>query len=147
MRRCDAALVCGLLVSLWSHLAWAAASSHAFILDSLPKGKSVTIPHPATTLLSVNMRAQFKATDMPQSLSFTVVHTDGGRVVPIRLAIYDKHADRVNYATVKPGTPFIYPFHAIDPITVIAEMRDPSSIEIYKIKVRVESNKPLEIAH
>lgn len=147
MRRGHRALIWGITLIFDVRAVSAATLSHAFVLEHLPKGKSVTIPHPATTLVSVNRRAQFKATDMPQSLSFAVRHAQGGRVLPVRLAIYDKHAERVSYTTVKPGARFIYPFHAIDPITVIAEARDLSGSDHYDLKLEVESNKPLEIAH
>jgi hypothetical protein len=147
MQRCFASWALALASLAVPAAAGAAARSNVFALDRLPKGKSVTIPRPATTLVPINARVQFKATDMPQSLSFVAVNTEGGRTAAIRLAIYDKHADRVSYATIVPGTPFIYPFHAIDPITVIPETRDLTGADLVNLRLQVESNKPLEITH
>lgn len=121
----------------------ALGADEAFHLNRLPKGKSVTIPRPATTLMPLNERAAFTATDMPQSLSFTPLETGRGQAEPIKVAIFDRRSERVQYINVVPGTPFLYTFRELATITVIAESKAASSTLLLK----VESNKPLEIAH
>lgn len=124
-----------------------AAKQQAFLLEQLPKGKSVTLPQPATTWVQINSRVQFKATDMPQSLSFVAVAPQASDAAKIRLAIYDRQAERVQYATVRSGVPFIYPLHGLDAITVIPELYPRTPGGGSGLKLQVESNKPLEMSH
>lgn len=118
-----------------------------FQLASLPRGKNITIPRPATTHVGLNQRVQLTATDMPQSISLVPVHSHGGALPSMRVAIFDKHADRVTYAEIKPGTPFVYAFQAIDPIILIPEVRAAGASELQAVRLQIESDKPLEIAH
>lgn len=137
----------GLSLSAWSLLLVAPRSgSNAFLLEQLPKGKTVTLPQPATTWVRLNARVQFKATDMPQSLSFAAIQSSGTQAAKIRLAIYDRHAERVQYATVRAGVPFIYPLHGLDPITVIPDLYPGTQAGLTGLKLQVESNKPLEMS-
>lgn len=122
----------------------AQVSTSTFHLDRLPKGKAVTIPRPATTLVPLTERVTLTATDMPQSLSFKAVNTAQGAVHALRLAIYDANSDRVQYVDVQPGTPFLYTFKELAAITVVPQ---PKAGLPATLSLQVESNKPLEIAH
>lgn len=124
----------------------AAASDGAFHLDRLPKGKSVTIPRPATTLVPLTARVVLTATDMPQTVSFRSINVKKGPVSALRLSIYDKDSDRVQYVDVSPSTPFLYAFKELASITVIVESGKTGGV-IDGATLQVESNKPLDIAH
>lgn len=115
-----------------------------FPLEKLPKGKNVTIPRPATTIVNLPERVTFTATDMPQSLSFRPISARGGVPRPVHLSIFDRGADRVQHADVQPGTPFLYNFKNLQPITVVVEGGSSSG---RGLTLQVESDKPLEIAH
>jgi hypothetical protein len=140
------AAVLGAVAGGAASLSAAPGGESGFHLDRLPKGKSVTITKPATTFVPLSARATFTATDMPQSISLTPVNMRAGGAVPVlRVAIYDKNSSGVQYADIKPGTPFLYAFRDFTPIEVVAEL--PSGGEQADVTVRVESNKPLEIGH
>lgn len=122
-----------------------AAADGGFHLDRLPVGKNVTIPKPATTYVPASARVVLTATDMPQSLSFVPVNLrNGGPVGTLKLAIYDRDSERVKYVELRPGTPFLYTFKELSSITVIPQ---PAAGQDAGIALKVESNKPLEIAH
>lgn len=123
----------------------AMAVDGAFHIDRLPKGKSVTIPRPATTLVPLTSRVVLTATDMPQTISFKSINTKKGPVSALRLSIYDAGASRVQYVDVSPTTPFLYAFKELASITVIVEGNKGGVID--GSTLQVESNKPLDIAH
>jgi len=118
----------------------------AFDLETLPQGKSVTIPRPATTWVPLTMRARLTATDMPQSLSLRLILPGTGKTIEnqVKLAIYDPNSERAVYATVQPGVAFVYNFRDLRPIMVVSE--DSGGV-LRQAKLQVESNKPLEISH
>jgi hypothetical protein len=116
----------------------------AFLLDRLPAGKSVTIPRPATTLVPLSSRVMLTATDLPQSVSFKSVRPGGGLVSRVRIGIYDGNADRVKYVEINPGTPFLYNMKDLETITIVP---DGNGRDGHYLALRVESDKPLEIAH
>jgi hypothetical protein len=125
------------------------AKPKGFYIERLPKGNDVTLPMPATTYLPLAERAMFTSTDMPQTLSFKAINVSGGKASSIRVAIYDSKASKVHYADVKPGMPYLYNFRGINSITIIPGLANGSKqLKAYKnLKLQVESNKPLEIAH
>lgn len=125
------------------------AKPKGFYIERLPKGKDVTIPMPATTYVPLAERVMLSSTDMPQMVSFKSVNVGGGKASSIRVAIYDSNASKVHYADVKPGTPYLYNFRGVSSITVIPGLANGSKqLAAYKnLKLQIESNKPLEIAH
>jgi len=131
---------------------WRVASSkgvgNSFALETLPPGADVTLPGPATTLVSLSSRVTLSSTDTPQTLSFTSINqSGGGAALPLRLAIYDRNQERVKYVELNPGTPFLYSFKTLTTISVIPEMgRGGASAKAADIKLQVESDKPLTIA-
>ena len=115
-----------------------------FSLERLPKGKNVTMPRPATTYVPLANRVTLTGTDMPQTLRFMPINLLHGAVRSLRLAIFDKNSERVQYVRVSPDTPFLYPIKDLSPITIIAEaiMGDADGLQL-----QVESDKPLDVAH
>jgi len=122
----------------------AGAEISGFHLDRLPKGKQVTMPRPATTIVPITGRVTLTATDMPQSVSFKAVNVGNGPLSSIRISIFDPQSERVQYVDVQPGTPFLYSFREIGSITVVPQPRPGAD---RRLSLQVESNKPLEIAH
>jgi len=122
----------------------ARAGDGIFRLDTLPRGKSVTIPRPATTYVPLAERARFTATDTPQTLSLKPVNTGRGPAQPLRVAIYDATQERVQQVEVVPGTTFLYTFKGLSSIMLIPRAKAPAGAGM---QLKVESNKPLEIAH
>ena len=116
----------------------------AFLLTNLPKGKDVTMPQPATTYVPLSSRILLTATDMPQTLSFRPVNVAHGPLQGLRLVIFDEHSERVQYRTMQPGTPFLYPVKTLTTVTVMAE---PIGAATSGVFLQVESDKPLTIAH
>ncbi len=115
-----------------------------FSLDRLPPGKNVTMPRPATTYVRLASRVVLTGTDMPQTLKFMPINLGNGTVRSLRLAIFDKNSERVQYVRVSPDTPFLYPIKDLSPITVIADAIAGST---EGLQLQVESDKPLDVAH
>jgi len=119
-------------------------SGVAFLLTTLPKGKDVTMPQPATTYVPLSSRILLTATDMPQTLSFRPVNFAHWPLQGLRLVIFDEHSERVQYRDMQPGTPFLYPVKTLTTVTVMAEPIGAATNGLY---LQVESDKPLTIAH
>lgn len=124
-----------------------AADAGGFHIDRLPKGKSVTIPRPATTYIPLMSRVVLTATDMPQTVSFKPINLKKGPVNPLKLSIYDQGSTRVQYVNVSPSTPFLYAFKTLSAITIIVEEQPNQARSSDGAVLQVESNKPLDIAH
>ena len=122
----------------------AATGPGGFDLARLPPGKSVTIPRPATTFVSLGDKVTLTATDMPQALSFRAINRRQGQLGELELVIDDLESGGSQQVRVTPGTPFLYNFRAIGAIAVRGEaLRDSAS----GLELQVESNKPLDIGH
>lgn len=120
------------------------AKPEGFYLERLPKGKAVTLPLPARVFVSLKNRVSLQATDSAQVIKLAAVNLDNGKVEPIRLAIFDRHSDRVQYFDLRPGLPFLYNFKGLDKISLIPEKVGKSVSA--NLKLRIESNKPLEVS-
>ena len=119
----------------------------SFTLETLPIGADVTLPGPATTIISISSRVTLSATDSPQTLSFTSVNHGQGVPTPLRLAIFDRNQARVKYVELRPGTPFLYSFKSLSTISVVPEIGKGAAVQKGAIvKLQVESDKPLTIA-
>ena len=125
---------------------FAEAKLSGFMLSTLPAGKSVTIPRPATTIVPITSRVMLTGTDLPQSISFRAMSTASGASQPLRISIYDRNANRVKYIDITPGTSFLYSVKDLATITVIPDIRG-REMEARNLALVVESDKPLEIAH
>ena len=115
-----------------------------FDLNRLPRGKDITMPQPATTFVPIAGRVVLTATDMPQTLSFVPVNLAHGPAKRLKLAIFDANSERVQYVEVSPGTPFLYPLKDLASVTVIPSTPGQPDAGLV---LRVESDKPLQVAH
>jgi len=120
------------------------AKPKGFYLERLPRGKNVTLPLPATVFVSLKNRVTLAPTDKSQSISLSPINVSKGRSKPIRVAIFDANADRVKYADIKPGLPFLYNFKGLDKISLVPDKLGKRIDR--NMRLRIESNKPLEIS-
>lgn len=116
----------------------------SFDIKDLPHGKSVTLPHPATTLVPLNGQVILTATDNQQTVKISSVRSRGGRGVQVRIAIYDSLSEKVRYLDLKPGGSIVYAFKGLNQIRIapIAPKRFPADA-----RLKIQSNKPLGIGH
>lgn len=110
-----------------------------FQLADLPKGKSVTLPRPALTQLSVRSEVQLTSTDSRQTVKFT----SRGAANPLTLAIYDSQMEQVQTLSVTPQSQSLYIFKSLQTIRIVpkpdaAHLRHPTVLQI-------ESDRPLEL--
>jgi hypothetical protein len=129
-------------------LAFGAATSSAqandgFFVEQLPAGKSVTLPRPAITFVPVSGRVTLTATDLPQTVKLTPVNLSAGGAPNIRVAIFDRHQERVRYIDLRAGSPALYNFHALGSIAMVPQTAGGVASNI---RIRIESDKPLEIS-
>lgn len=110
-----------------------ALHAEEFNINQLPPGQSLTLPHQATTLFTSDINARFSATDLPQSLK---INTD----LPVKVIIMDPKSKTVKAVALRPGLPYLYNFAGLGSVALMPEQKNSAA------KIRVESNKPLEIA-
>ena len=114
------------------------AINDAFNVRTLPKGKEVTLPRPAVTMVPLTERVQVSSTDMPQTLKLSNLH--GAK--PFTVAIYDSQATKVKRVELKPGMTYLYSFQDLNTIALVPEGLPSSSEQL----LRLESNKPLGLS-
>jgi hypothetical protein len=117
-----------------------------FYLQSLPKGKDVTLPRPAISIVPLNDRVTITATDMPQTMKLSTVNLNDGKPISFRVKIYDAHSDKVKQVTVTPAAPFLYSFKDIGSISLVAEAPTVKGAAISTYGLRLESDKPMGLA-
>lgn len=114
----------------------------AFQLTELPRGKSVTLPHPALTQVPITERVLLTATDRAQTVKISL-QVARPQAQPLKLAIYDNQGDRVQYLNLNHENPVLYAFSRLSTIQVVADsatIKDPGTTHLM-----IESNRPLEI--
>lgn len=116
-----------------------------FHVERLPRGKSVTIPRPATTYVPVAERVMLTATDMPQTVSFKPINLKSGPASALKLTITEGDSKRSKSVDVSPTTPFLYQFRALSHITVTVDEGGATSRPLDGAALQIESNKPLDI--
>lgn len=112
--------------------------AETFDLHQVPAGKSVTLVTAASTKLALNSRVILSATDSPQTVSFGL---EGTPKSSVKLGIYDRHQDRVQYVNLQNGKNFWYPFKGLSSILVIAEHT--STRTNHGAHILIRSDKPL----
>jgi len=145
MRRC--ALFAFRIVVTFAAISTSAfAIDGVFELESLPPGTNVTLPRPALTLAPMRGHVRITSTDMPQTVSIAPVF-DGVAVVgqEFKVAIFDSNSDRVQYINLKSGTPFLYSFKTLSSVTIVPQALPPS-VSVEKVKLKIESDKPLGLS-
>lgn len=116
-----------------------------FDLTDLPKGATITLPHPAVTHVPLTSEVRLTSTDMPQMIKLSGVTGRGERAPVIKVAIYDSSEGHVHHLTVQPNSYVVYMFHSLDTIRVTSKVVSKGSVAGSTLKI--ESNKPLEISH
>ncbi len=143
MQRLRRVMLVAFLLPAASH-AQGIAADGIFRVEELPKGASVTLPQPAMTYIPPSARVRLTATDAPQSVKISAVHSAGGAASPMQVAIYDRNMARVKNVTIRPGMPFIYSFQSLYTIAVLPQVQ--SGLASDQHRIMIESNKPLEIS-
>lgn len=121
------------------------AIGKAFDLGELPKGKSVTLPRPATTLVPLTSKVRLTATDRQQTVKLTST-ARSGRSQSLVLAIYDDLSDKVRYVKLKPGGSMIYSFRGMNTIQIVPKLTAKNT-NLNQARLKVESNRPLGVGH
>lgn len=119
------------------------ACAQDFSVDAMPAGSEVTIPGTAGTLVPIATRIMLSSTDSPQTVSLVPF---GANAVPIEVAIFDRHQDRVKYVKIAPGIPFLYSFAKLSSIYVTPNLPKGSKPASASVRLRIASDKPLSIA-
>lgn len=115
-----------------------------FDILQLPKGASVVLPHPAATLVPLNLKVQVSATDRKQILKIGAVSTSGSTQA-VDLAIYDKYQSRVKYLKVKPGSFVIYAFKNLNTLQLVPQNAKAAALQ--GTRLLLESNRPLGVSY
>lgn len=126
--------------ALMSWMASPLALADAFDLRELPRGRSVTLPHPAVTHVPPTQEVRLTSTDAPQTLKFSAV---GPHPARLDVAIYDPHGERVKYVTVT-QSPVLYVVKSLKSIQVVPKLHGRQKKA--DVVLRIESNKPLGIS-
>ncbi|SMF30191.1 hypothetical protein [Pseudobacteriovorax antillogorgiicola] len=117
--------------------------AEAFEISQLPRGKSVTLPRPALTLVPLDTKVRLTSTDRQQTIKLTSV-SKRGRSIPFTIAIYDNLSEKVRYVKLKPGGSMVYSFRGMNTIEVVPLVPKQASNASHA-RLQVESNRPLGI--
>ena len=111
-----------------------------FQLSDIPKGKEITLPNPATTIVSPVHAFHVASTDNGQTLKLSL---EGGSARDkLSIKIFDRKQENVVYFKLSKVSPVVYSFKGIDRIRIV-----PSTKGRTRSKIKVESNRPLTIGH
>ena len=111
-----------------------------FQLSDIPKGKEITLPNPATTIVSPVHAFHVASTDNGQTLKLSL---EGGSTRDkLSIKIFDRKQENVVYFKLSKVSPVVYSFKGIDRIRIV-----PSTKGRTRSKIKVESNRPLTIGH
>jgi hypothetical protein len=149
-----------LLISLvWSPDIWAqqehagdgedfgnslAEPAEHFDILQLSKGASVVLPHPASTLVPLNVKVQVTATDRKQILKIAAVSTNGSTQL-VKIAVYDRYQSRVKYVNVRPGSFVLYAFNNLSTLQIVPQnIKHPG---LSQTRLLLESNRPLGVSY
>jgi hypothetical protein len=115
-----------------------------FDILQLPKGASVVLPHPASTLVPLNLKVQVSATDRKQILKIGAVSASGSTQT-VDLAIYDRYQSRVKYLKIKPGSFVIYAFKNLNTLQLVPQ--NAKAVGLQGTRLLLESNRPLGVSY
>jgi hypothetical protein len=115
-----------------------------FDILQLPKGASVVLPHPASTVVPLNLTVQVSATDRKQILKIGALSRNGSTKA-VKLAVYDNYQSRVKYLSIRPGSFVIYSFKNLNTLRLVPQnRRDPV---LQGTRLLLESNRPLGVSY
>jgi hypothetical protein len=121
-----------------------AAADHGIDVSDMPQGNEVTIPSSSQSMLPIGSRLSLAATERDQTVRFSSVNIRGGKVAPIRLAIFDRNSERVRYLDLQPAAPLVYRFKGRSTIHVLPSLVA-GGTESSDVRVQVASNHPITI--
>ena len=116
------------------------SKASTFHFNQLPKGKSVTLPSPAATLVPVNQTITLSSTDMPQTIKLTLMPKSQQK--KIEVVIYDSHSDTPQKIKLIAKVPATYSFKNLYSIRLLSRTLSKSPA---KSNILIESNKPMTI--
>jgi hypothetical protein len=114
-----------------------------FDINQVPKGKSITLPPPALSVISLPATLTLKATDRKQTIKLSTLHSSGPSS-QVKVGIFTAGSDRVRYVTLKPASPVIYTFSKLETIRLESQLVKEAT-KLSKMKMVLESNRPLQI--
>ena len=115
-----------------------------FDILQLPKGASVVLPHPASTLVPLNLKVQVAATDRKQILKIGAVSANGSTQA-VKLAVFDSYQSRVKYVDVRPGSFVLYAFKNLNTLQLVPQNSKHPGLS--QTKLLLESNRPLGVSY
>jgi hypothetical protein len=114
-----------------------------FDINQVPKGKSITLPPPALSVISLPATLTLKATDRKQTIKLSTLHSSGPSS-QVKVGIFTAGSERVRYVTLKPANPMIYTFSKLETIRLESQLVK-GAAKLSKMKMVLESNRPLHI--
>jgi hypothetical protein len=111
-----------------------------FQLADIPRGKEITLPNPATTIVSPTHAFHVASTDNGQTLKLSL--EGGGVKDKLSIKVYGKNQENIVYFMLSKVSPVVYSVKGIDNIRIV-----PSYKGRIRSKIKVESNRPLTIGH
>ncbi len=127
----------GLFLSFMPVLGFAA--SDAFLITELPTGKSVTLPHPALTLIPLSESVRLTSTDSTQTIKISLANPVPGAY---KIAIFDPNSAGVKYLKIQKNAAAMYTFRDLSTIQLV-----PQNINNTQgAQLMIESNRPLGIS-
>lgn len=143
----------GMLLT-WAQMVYASEPG-VFQLETLPIGAEVTLPKSNSVEISTLASMAITPTDLPQSVSLTLVPLTAN--APLRVAVFARGQERVQYIDLKPGIPLIYNFKSLEAASFAVSVMPASSQKVASakttrdpgksLKIDVRSDKPLSVRH
>ena len=121
------------------------AADHGIDVAEMPQGNEVTIPSSSQSMLPIGSRLSLAATERSQVVRFSAVNIRGGKISPVRLAIYDRFSERVRYLDLQPAASVVYRFKGRSTIHVVPSLL-PGGAEAADVRVQIASDHPITIA-
>jgi hypothetical protein len=115
-----------------------------FDITELPKGGSVTLPHPAATVVPLHLKVQVASTDKKQLLKISRLE-QGAAEGNLIVAIFDSNLPRVKYLNIKAGNHALYHFKNLSTIQLVPQVKKSSNLR--STKLLLESNRPLTVGY
>lgn len=140
MKRIGLALAGAALLLSFSGRMIAAEGDSPFDIRWLPKGADVTLPHPATTVVPLNLMHRIIPTDYDQVLKVSSNQPS----CSLRITVYDSAAPGARTLKLTGSDTVIYRFKKLSTIRVNAE-DDRDGACAQTASLTLESNRPLGI--
>jgi hypothetical protein len=115
-----------------------------FDILQLPKGASVVLPHPASTVVPLHLSVRVSATDRKQMLKIGALSRTGSAKA-LKLAVYDRYQSRVKYLEIRPGSFVLYAFKNLNTLRLVPQ--NPKDPALQGTRLLLESNRPLGVSY